>query len=101
MIYLTLPELLHIAMRALSSEPDVRDYGLLESALARPQATAFGVGAYRGLDAKAAALSQLTCGPPQESAPVKRDSCPGGGSPFMDAPGGCAIFGERSRAERM
>jgi death on curing protein len=56
MIYLTLPELLHIAERALGSEPDVGDYGLLESALARPRATAFGSDAYRGLDAKAAAL---------------------------------------------
>ena len=56
MIYLTLPELLHIAVRALGGEPEVRDYGLLESALARPQATAFGSDAYPGLDAKAAAL---------------------------------------------
>jgi death-on-curing protein len=55
-IYLTLPEILHIAERALGSEPNVRDYGLLESALARPQATAFGSDAYPGLDAKAAAL---------------------------------------------
>jgi death on curing protein len=55
-IYLTLPELLHVAARALGSEPAVRDYGLLGSALARPQATAFGSDAYRGLDAKAAAL---------------------------------------------
>jgi death-on-curing protein len=50
------PELLHVAERALGSEPAVRDYGLLESALARPQATAFGSDAYPGLEAKAAAL---------------------------------------------
>ena len=56
MIYLTLPELLRVAVRTLGGEPAVRDYGLLESALARPQATAFGSGAYPGLDAKAAAL---------------------------------------------
>jgi death-on-curing protein len=55
-IYLTLPELLHVAVRALRAESDVRDYGLLESALARPQVTAFGSHAYPGLDAKAAAL---------------------------------------------
>jgi death on curing protein len=55
-IYLTLPELLHVAVRALGTEPAVRDYGLLEAALARPQATAFGSDAYPGLDAKAAAL---------------------------------------------
>ena len=56
MIYLRLPELLHIAERTLGSEPDVRDYGLLESAAARPQASAFGGDAYPDLDAKAAAL---------------------------------------------
>jgi len=55
-IYLRLPELLHIAGRTLGSEPDVRDYGLLESAAARPQATAFGGDAYPDLDTKAAAL---------------------------------------------
>jgi death-on-curing protein len=55
-IYLTLPELLHLAERALGSEPLVRDIGLLESALARPQASAFGSDAYPDLDAKAAAL---------------------------------------------
>ena len=56
MIYLTLPELLHIAGRVLGSDPPVRDIGLLESAVARPQATAFGADAYPDLDAKAAAL---------------------------------------------
>ena len=56
MIYLTLPELLHVAERVLGPEVAVRDYGLLEAALARPQATAFGKDAYPSLDAKAAAL---------------------------------------------
>jgi death-on-curing protein len=55
-IFLTLPELLRVAVRALGGEPVVRDYGLLESALARPRATAFGADAYPDLDAKAAAL---------------------------------------------
>jgi death on curing protein len=55
-IYLTLPELLHIAERALGSQPTVRDHGLLESAAARPRATAFGDDVYPDLDAKAAAL---------------------------------------------
>jgi len=55
-IYLTLPELLHIAKRVLGSDPPVRDIGLLESAVARPQATAFGADAYSDLDSKAAAL---------------------------------------------
>jgi len=55
-IYLTLPELLHVAQRALGSEPRIRDIGLLESVLARPQATAFGSDAYPSLEEKAAAL---------------------------------------------
>jgi death-on-curing protein len=55
-IYLTLPELLHVAERVLGPEVAVRDYGLLEAALVRPQATAFGKDAYPCLDAKAAAL---------------------------------------------
>ena len=56
MIYLTLPELLHVAERTLGADFIVRDYGLLEAALARPQATAFGKDAYPTLDGKAAAL---------------------------------------------
>ena len=56
MIYLTLPELLHVAERTLGPDYAVRDYGLLEAALARPRATAFGKDAYLDLDAKAAAL---------------------------------------------
>ena len=55
MIYLTLPELLHIAERTLGREPPVRDSGLLEAAAARPQATVFGSDAYPDLDSKAAA----------------------------------------------
>ncbi|CAN5314523.1 type II toxin-antitoxin system death-on-curing family toxin [soil metagenome] len=56
MIYLTLPELLRVGERALDGEVPVRDHGLLESALARPQATAFGKEVYGSLDDKAAAL---------------------------------------------
>jgi death on curing protein len=55
-IYLTLPELMPVAGRVLGPDYGVRDYGLLEAALARPQATAFGKDAYPDLDAKAAAL---------------------------------------------
>jgi len=55
-IYLTVPELLHVAERALGFEPKVRDIGLLEAAAVRPAASAFGRDAYPGLDAKAAAL---------------------------------------------
>jgi death on curing protein len=55
-IFLTLPELLYIAERTLGPGVEVRDYGLLEAALARPRASAFGKDAYLGLDQKAAAL---------------------------------------------
>ncbi len=56
MIYLTLTELLHVAERTLGGEVPVRDHGLLQSALARPQAPAFGSDAYPTLEEKAAAL---------------------------------------------
>jgi death-on-curing protein len=56
MIYLTLPELLRVAERILGPDVKVRDLGLLEAALARAQATAFGADAYPTLDEKAAAL---------------------------------------------
>jgi death on curing protein len=55
-IYLTLPELVYVAERAVGGEITIRDLGLLESAAARPRATAFGADAYPDLDAKAAAL---------------------------------------------
>jgi death on curing protein len=55
-IYLTLPELLHIAERTLGGEVAVRDYGLLQSALARPRTIAFGADAYGTVDDQAAAL---------------------------------------------
>jgi death-on-curing protein len=54
-IHLTLAELLHVAERTLG-EVAVRDHGLLESALARPQTTVFGADAYAILDEKDAAL---------------------------------------------
>ena len=56
MIYLTLAELLHVAERTLGGNVGVRDHGLLQSALARPQATVFGDDAYPELEEKAAAL---------------------------------------------
>jgi death on curing protein len=55
-IYLTVPELIYIASRVLDSEVTVRDHGLLESATARPHATAFGTDAYETIEEKAAAL---------------------------------------------
>ncbi len=56
MIFLDLESLLHVASRTLGGDPAVRDYGLLESALARPQASAFGEDAYPDIHQKAAAL---------------------------------------------
>jgi death-on-curing protein len=55
-IYLTLAEILHVAERTLGHDYAVRDYGLLEAAVARPRATVFGKDAYPDLDVKAAAL---------------------------------------------
>lgn len=56
MIFLDLDALLHVARRTLGTDPDIRDVGLLEAALARPQATAFGGDAYPDIHDKAAAL---------------------------------------------
>jgi death-on-curing protein len=61
-IYLSYPELLHIAHRILGDNVPVRDQGLLESALARPQASAFGTDAYPTLHEKAAALAHSLAG---------------------------------------
>jgi death on curing protein len=55
-IFLDLDALLHVAERTLGTAPGVRDYGLLESALARARASAFGEDAYPGIHHKAAAL---------------------------------------------
>jgi death-on-curing protein len=55
-IYLTLPDSLHVAERAICGSPAVRDTGLLEAAVARPRASAFGADAYASLEDKAAAL---------------------------------------------
>jgi len=56
MHYLTLPELLNLAQRLGANE--VRDYGLLDSALARPQSSVFGQDAYPDVWQKAAALME-------------------------------------------
>lgn len=54
--YLTLPEVLNLAERLGTSE--VRDFGLLDSALARPQSSVFGQDAYPDIWEKAAALME-------------------------------------------
>lgn len=62
MIYLTLPDLLHVAERVLGTGFVVRDHGLLEAALSRPRATVFGEDAYATLETKAAALLHSVVG---------------------------------------
>lgn len=57
MIYLRYDELRYIAERAIGPDVVVRDHGLLESTLARPQASVFGRDAYPTLIPKAAALT--------------------------------------------
>jgi death-on-curing protein len=54
-IYLDLDDLLHVAARTLG-EAQVRDAGLLESALARPRTKAFGEDVSPSIHGKAAAL---------------------------------------------
>ncbi|MGH2858662.1 MAG: type II toxin-antitoxin system death-on-curing family toxin [Solirubrobacteraceae bacterium] len=56
MIHLDLDEILHIAERTIGGAPVIRDQGLLQSALARPQASAFGEDAYQTIHDQTAAL---------------------------------------------
>lgn len=56
MIFLDYESLLHVGRRAIGSEPEVRDAGLLASAVARPRASALGEDAYPDIHTKAAAL---------------------------------------------
>ena len=55
--FLTLESLLQVAQAAVGGgEVAVRDFGLLQSALARPRTSVFGADAYPTLEGKAAAL---------------------------------------------
>ena len=56
MRYLTVKEVLEINAKVMGGTHALRDRGLLESAVARPQASAFGMDAYPDLVSKAAAL---------------------------------------------
>lgn len=56
--FLDLDDLVDLARTLLGNPPPIRDIGLLGSAAARPQTTAFGVDAYPDLVTKAAALLQ-------------------------------------------
>ena len=55
MIFLDLDELLHGAERTLGAPPQIRDIGLLQSTLARPQASVLGEDAYPSIHAKSTA----------------------------------------------
>lgn len=59
--YLDLDDLLRYAPELIGQEVLVRDYGLLEAALARPRTSAFGQDAYPDLRVKAAALLHSLC----------------------------------------
>lgn len=54
--FLDLEAALTIAARAVEGDPVVADYGLLESALARPRTSVMGQDAYPSVHGKAAAL---------------------------------------------
>jgi death-on-curing protein len=59
MRYLTVGEVLEINTEVMGGRHALRDRGLLESAVARPQASALGVDAYPDLVSKAALLHSL------------------------------------------
>lgn len=61
-VFLTIEEALRIAEAVVGGTPEVRDLGLIESALARPRSSAFGEDAYPTLDEKAAAMLQSLVG---------------------------------------
>jgi death on curing protein len=60
-VYLDLDDLLLVAARAVDGKVVVGDYGLLESAVARPKTTVVGAEAYPDIHTKAAALLHSLC----------------------------------------
>lgn len=54
--FLSLDDLLAVSAAALDEEPQIRDWGLLQSALMRPQALVFGLRIYADVPLAAAAL---------------------------------------------
>ncbi len=54
--FLTLEDLLAAGAAYLGARPQVRDYGILEAAVGRPQAVVFGEAVYPDIHFKAAAL---------------------------------------------
>lgn len=60
--YLDLDDIVELATQLLGDPPPIRDIGLLGSAVARPQTTAFGEDAYPDIWNKASALLQSIVG---------------------------------------
>jgi death on curing protein len=60
--FVRVADVLALAEAVLGSTPGVRDLGLIDSAVARPQATFAGVEAYPSLHLKAAALLESLAG---------------------------------------
>lgn len=60
--FLTLDDVIAIAVQQFGSPPPIRDVGLLDSAVARPATTVLGEDAYPDLWTKAAALFQSLVG---------------------------------------
>lgn len=60
-VHLDLDDLVLIAARAIAGQVVVRDYGLLESAVARPRTTVAGAEAYPDIHTKAAAMLHSLC----------------------------------------
>jgi len=56
MIYLSLADAIQVMAAAIGRPPAVRDWGLLEAAIARPRTVVFGLEAYEGVWTKAGAL---------------------------------------------
>ncbi|MEQ4304903.1 Fic family protein [Plantactinospora sp. B6F1] len=59
--YLEVDDLMEIASIVLGETPQVRDFGLLSSAVVRPATVAFGQEAYTDIWSKAAALLHSIC----------------------------------------
>lgn len=60
-VYLDLDDLLVVVERAIEGEVLIRDYGLLESAVARPRTTVAAVEVYPDIHTKAGALLHSLC----------------------------------------
>ena len=75
MRYLTIEEVLEINAEVMSGRHVLRDRGLLESAVARPQASAFGADAYPDKVAfSTRKVGQIHCQSPRDSSSLSEKS---------------------------